>query len=225
MSTNNLKELNEKITSLASALDAAIEDHFKFDNSGETPETAEIHVKLNLAWDSLDSALDDLECLIKGVTSLERKTDPAEPAETSEETLSLEAFRATLQNLTVENLREAHKAVVFFDNKLNSEKENRLSEAAKGHFIAALLIEYGRQKALKENNWKEVKKLDKHELTKMYSEVEQALKLTEGVKRRYFPAEEETETTMQIEEDLNEAMQILDNVLTNIDEMIRYQNN
>jgi septation ring formation regulator EzrA len=70
-----------------------------------------------------------------------------------------------------------------------------------------------------------VKKLDKHELTKMYSEVEQALKLTEGVKRRYFPAEEETETTMQIEEDLNEAMQILDNVLTNIDEMIRYQNN
>lgn len=70
-----------------------------------------------------------------------------------------------------------------------------------------------------------MKKLDKHELTKMYSEVEQALKLTEGVKRRYFPAEEETETTMQIEEDLNEAMQILDNVLTNIDEMIRYQNN
>lgn len=70
-----------------------------------------------------------------------------------------------------------------------------------------------------------MKKLDKHELTKMYSEVEQALKLTEGVKRRYFPAEEETETTMQIEEDLNEAMQSLDNVLTNIDEMIRYQNN
>ena len=69
-----------------------------------------------------------------------------------------------------------------------------------------------------------MKKLDKHELTKMYSEVEQALKLTEGVKRRYFPAEEETETTMQMEEDLNEAMQSLDDVLTNIDEMIRYQN-
>jgi septation ring formation regulator EzrA len=69
-----------------------------------------------------------------------------------------------------------------------------------------------------------VKKLDKHELTKMYSEVEQALKLTEAVKRRYFPAEEETETTMQMEEDLNEAMQSLDDVLTNIDEMIRYQN-
>ncbi len=69
-----------------------------------------------------------------------------------------------------------------------------------------------------------MKKLDKHELTKMYSEVEQALKLTEGVKKRYFPAEEETETTMQMEEDLNEAMQSLDDVLTNIDEMIRYQN-
>lgn len=69
-----------------------------------------------------------------------------------------------------------------------------------------------------------MKKLDKHELTKMYSEVEQALKLTEAVKRRYFPVEEETETTMQMEEDLNEAMQSLDNVLTNIDEMIRYQN-
>lgn len=69
-----------------------------------------------------------------------------------------------------------------------------------------------------------MKKLDKHEFTKMYSEVEQALKLTEGVKKRYFPAEEETETTMQMEEDLNEAMQSLDDVLTNIDEMIRYQN-
>ena len=219
MATDNLKELNEKITSLASALDAAIEDHFKFDNSGETPETAEIHEKLNLAWDSLDSALDDLECLIKGVTSLERKTDPAEPV------LSEETFRAMLRNITAETIHEANMAVLFFGNQLDREENKKLSEEAKGVFIVALLVEYGRQKALKENNWKEVKKLDKHELTKMCSEVEQALKLTEAVKRRYFPAEEETETTMQMEEDLNEAMQSLYDVLTNIDEMIRYQNN
>jgi hypothetical protein len=147
MATDNLKELNEKITSLASALDAAIEDHFKFDNSGETPETAEIHEKLNLAWDSLDSALDDLECLIKGVTSLERKTDPAEPAE---QFLSEETFRAMLRNITPEILQKAQKATTFINTQLNSEEKGRnLSEGAKGLFIAAMLIEYGRRKASK----------------------------------------------------------------------------
>ncbi len=144
MSTNNLKELNEKITSLASALDAAIEDYFKFDNSGETPETASIHEKLNLAWDSLDSALDDLECLIKGITSLERKTDPAEPV------LSEETFRAMLRNLTPETAEKNLKAAKeIFDKAKEIQSINADLIPA---YAAMLLIEYGKQAGKKKPN-------------------------------------------------------------------------
>ena len=39
MNKEKLKKLEDKISYLTSALDAAIDDYFKFDNSGETKET------------------------------------------------------------------------------------------------------------------------------------------------------------------------------------------
>ena len=130
-------------------MDAAIDDYFKFDNSGETKETEKIHEHLNTAWDNMDSALDELQCLIKGVTSLNEQASPADPDE-PEPVLTDETFRSMLRNITPETLRETHKATIFFDEQLENEEGQKLTDNAKGLFIAALLIEHGKQKAKKE---------------------------------------------------------------------------
>ncbi len=75
MELEKMKELKEKIFTLTTHLDAAIEDYFKADNSGETEETKRIHECLSDAWNKMDSALDDLMCLIQ-----EKKTEAANTA-------------------------------------------------------------------------------------------------------------------------------------------------
>ena len=151
MNKEELKKLEDKISYLTSALDAAIDDYFKFDNSGETKETEKIHEHLNIAWDSMDSALDELQRLIKGAISLKEQTSPVDPSE-PEPVLSEETFRAILRNTTEETIREANKAVVFFGNQLDDEDDNKLSAEAKGVFMAALLIEYGKLTANKKEH-------------------------------------------------------------------------
>ena len=150
MVDDELKKLNEKITYLTSALDAAIDDYFKFDNSGETKETEKIHEHLNIAWDSMDSALDELQRLIKGAISLKEQTSPVDLSEP--ESLTDETFRAILRNITPESLQETNKAVMFFGNQLDGEEDNTLSAEAKGVFMAALLIEYGKLTANKKEH-------------------------------------------------------------------------
>ena len=151
MNKEKLKKLEDKISYLTSALDAAIDDYFKFDNSGETKETEKIHEHLNIAWDSMDSALDELQRLIKGAISLKEQTSPVDPSE-PEPVLSEETFRAMLRNIKPETIQAANKAVVFFGDQLNSKKIKKISEEAKGVFLAALLIEYGKLTANKKEH-------------------------------------------------------------------------
>ena len=56
-------------------------------------------------------------------------------------------FKKMLVGITVENVKEAHKIVSFFDEHITQEKGAELSDNAKGVLIAALLIEYGKQKS------------------------------------------------------------------------------
>lgn len=138
MNKEELKKLEEKISYLTSALDAAIDDYFKNDCSGETTETENIHENLNIAWDKMDAALDEIECLLKGATRTGKQDEPQETE------LSKITYRAMLRNTTEETLWEANKAVVFFGNQLDDEEDNKLSAEAKGVLIASLLIQYGK---------------------------------------------------------------------------------
>ena len=74
--------------------------------------------------------------------------DPDEP----EPVLTDETFRSMLRNITPETLREANKAVMFFGNQLDGEEDNKLSAEAKGVFMAALLLEYGKLTANKKEH-------------------------------------------------------------------------
>ena len=75
--------------------------------------------------------------------NLKEQTSPVDPSE-PEPVLTDETFRAMLRNITPESLQETNKAVVFFGNQLDGEEDNKLSAEAKGVFMAALLIEYGK---------------------------------------------------------------------------------
>jgi len=134
MEIEKLKELKERICCLTSNLDAAIDDYFKPDNSGETKETEKIHEYLNNAWTQMDAALDDLAWLIEGQ---EKKTDPPQD-------ISKETFKKLLRNVTPETLQAANTAAVFFREQLDDEEELNLSKECQSAFIAVMLYEYGR---------------------------------------------------------------------------------
>lgn len=138
MNKEELKKLEEKISYLTSALDAAIDDYFKNDCSGETTETENIHENLNIAWDKMDAALDEIECLLKGATRTGKQDEPQETE------LSKITYRAMLRNITPETIQAAHKATLFFDEQLDNEEEKKLSPELKGILIASLLIQYGK---------------------------------------------------------------------------------
>lgn len=143
---SELKKLEERISYLASGLDAAIDDYFAFDNSNETAETEELHRKLNIAWDYMDSALDMLHFLTMGVTKTGKQqgptgTDPGEPALY----IDRETYKELLQKVTPESLQAANKAAVFFREKLEEDKEGlKLSTELQAAFMAVCLYEYGK---------------------------------------------------------------------------------
>lgn len=58
--------------------------------------------------------------------------------------------------------------------------------------------------------------MTKYDLQKMYREIEDAAKIIESVKNRYFPVIVETEATTQIEENLRDAHMSLFDALCNI---------
>ena len=144
---NELKKLEEKVSYLVSALDAAIDDYFKYDSSGETEETAEIHRKLNVAWDYMDNALDNIKRLTKGATKL-TGTEQNKPAPE----IDKETFKDLLQKVTPETLQKANNAAVYFRGKLEDEEGLKLPKECQAAFIAVMLFEYGKQQAHKEEH-------------------------------------------------------------------------
>ena len=65
--------------------------------------------------------------------------------------MNKEILRECLKGISAVSLREAKEVVGFFDDVIEKEKDGpALSEGAKGAFIAAMLIEYGKQKAKQE---------------------------------------------------------------------------
>lgn len=135
-----LEKLEERISYLLSGLDAAIDDFFKNDCSGETEETENIHEKLNIAWDYMDNALDNIKCLTKGVTKIEKRTESAR----SVPYIDREIYKELLQKVTPESLQAANKAAVFFREKLDDEEGLKLSKECQAAFIAVMLYEYGK---------------------------------------------------------------------------------
>lgn len=144
---NELKKLEKKVSYLASALDAAIDDYFN--NIGITKETEGIHEHLSIAWDRLDSALDMLHFLTKGVTKIEKQpgpagTDPCEPIPV----LTDEIFRSLLRALSPEtakkNLQVAQEIFEWAD------KIKNLDADLIPTFAAMMLIEYGKLASKKE---------------------------------------------------------------------------
>ena len=142
---SELQKLEEIISYLVSGLDAAIDDYFKYDNSGETEETEKIHEHLNIAWDRMDSALDELQRLIKGVTEIGKQQEPA-GTDQDEPALDIdrETFKELLQKVKPESLQAANKAAVFFREKLDDEEGLKLSKECQAAFIAVMLYEYGK---------------------------------------------------------------------------------
>lgn len=142
---SELKKLEERISYLASGLDAAIDSFFRFDNSGETEETAGIHTKLNIAWDHLDDALDEIMCLTNGVTKTGKQQGPAgtDPGEQVPD-IDRETFKELLQKVTPESLQAANKAAVFFREKLDDEEGLKLSKECQAAFLAVMLYEFGK---------------------------------------------------------------------------------
>ena len=136
---NELKKLEEKVSYLVSALDAAIDDYFKYDSSGETEETAEIHRKLNVAWDYMDNALDNIKRLTKGATKL-TGTEQNKPAPE----IDKETFKDLLQKVTPETLQKANNAAVYFREKLEDEEGLKLPKECQAAFMAVMLFEYGK---------------------------------------------------------------------------------
>ena len=143
---SELKKLEERISYLASGLDAAIDDYFAYDNSNETAETAELHRKLNIAWDYMDAALDNIKCLTNGVTKTGKQqgpagTDPGEPAPY----IDRETFKELLQKVTPESLQAANTAAVFFREQLENDEEGlKLSTELQAAFLSVMLFSYGK---------------------------------------------------------------------------------
>lgn len=148
---NELKKLEEKVSYLASALDAAIDDYFKYDNSGETEETERIHKYLKGAWDRMDDALDNIRCLTMDVTKTGNQqgptgTDPDEPE--PEPVLTDETFRALLRALTPETAKKDLKVASEIMDW--AEKIKNLNADLRPTFAAMMLIEYGKLASKKE---------------------------------------------------------------------------
>lgn len=140
---SELQKLEERISYLVSGLDAAIDDYFN--NIGVAKETEKIHEHLSTAWSELDSALDMLHFLTKGVTKIEKQpgpagTDPGEPVPD----IDKEIFKELLQKVTPESLQKANTAAVFFREKLDDEEGLKLSKECQAAFIAVMLFEYGK---------------------------------------------------------------------------------
>ena len=140
---SELQKLEERVSYLASALDAAINDYFN--NIGVAKETEEIYEHLSAAWSDLDSALDLIECLTKGATKL-TGTEQNKPAPE----IDKETFKDLLQKVTPETLQKANNAAVYFREKLEDEEGLKLPKECQAAFIAVMLFEYGKQQAHKE---------------------------------------------------------------------------
>lgn len=143
---SELKKLEERISYLASGLDAAIDDFFQFDNSGETEETKKIHEHLNIAWDRMDSALDMLHFLTMGVTKTGKQQGPTgtDPGEQVPD-IDREIFKELLQKVTPETLQQANTAAVFFRQQLENDKEGlKLPTELQAAFLSVMLYEFGK---------------------------------------------------------------------------------
>ncbi len=129
MEAAKLKELNEKIYSLASTLDAVIDDYFT-EESGEDL----IHIRKNLesAWANMDEALDTIHF----------ETNNKEDEEKPKENISDIMLRTMLKNLTPETAQKNFEIYQEIINKVKNVDE--LKEDLKGTFAVLLLIEYGK---------------------------------------------------------------------------------
>ena len=59
-------------------------------------------------------------------------------------------FRTMLAGITPEAVQEAHQIVSYFDEQIQKAEGPTLTDNARGVLISALLIEYGKQKAVRE---------------------------------------------------------------------------
>ncbi len=122
MREQELKELKEKVLSVTSSLDAATEDYFKWDNSGEDPETEEIHTKLNCAWDLLDDALDRLTALTKKAEGQEKKITKEQQAAWNNMILHLHELSPKARAELVEVIRSrSPKVAAVFEAHFKTE--------------------------------------------------------------------------------------------------------
>lgn len=141
MELKKLKELQNKIQSLASTLDAVTEDYFG-------TEEHLIRQELEDAWRLLDAALDNIYFEIKCRKEKDEPagTDPGEPVPD----IDRETFKELLQKVTPESLQKANKAAVFFREKSEDEEGIKLSKECQAAFIAVMLFEYGKLMAGKD---------------------------------------------------------------------------
>jgi len=133
---NELKKLEEEVSYLASALDAATNDYFN--NIGVAKETEEIYEHLTTAWGSMDTALDLIQCLTKGATKL-TGTKQNKPAPV----LSEKTFRAMLRNMTPETTKKNLEILRVIFDKAKEVKD--INADLIPTYAALLLIEYGKQ--------------------------------------------------------------------------------
>ena len=138
MGTKALKELRDKILSLASTLDAVIDDYFKYGKNAEAARLAGVYEKLAEAWHNMDMALDDLYFEIKGREEKDEPagTDPDEP----EPVLDDEIFRSLLRALIPETAKKDLKAAQEIFEW--ADKIKNLDADLIPTFAAMMLIEY-----------------------------------------------------------------------------------
>lgn len=141
MELEKLKELKEKISVMASTLNAITEDYFG-------NEKHLIRRDLENAWYKLDAALDNIyfEITFQEKQKEQPAADPGEPAPD----IDKETFKELLQKVTPEGLQKANKAAVFFREKIDDEEGLKLPKECQAAFIAVMLYEYGKAAGKKE---------------------------------------------------------------------------
>ena len=124
-------------------------------------------------------------------------------------------FKGILRSITPEVLQEANKVVVFFGNQLDDEEANKLSAEAKGVFLAALLIGYGKQQAREEmaaapdpGEWEALT------LSDFYNQIVSLASAIDAITEDYFSAgdaHKNEEALKEVEKELSAAWRHMDN--------------